>query len=53
MSWVVVAHDFSPSTQEAEVGESLSSRPAQSTEQFLCYTKKPFSEKKGEKKQKL
>jgi hypothetical protein len=29
---VVVAHDFNPSTQEAEAGGFLSSRPAWSTE---------------------
>jgi hypothetical protein len=29
----VVAHTFNPSTQEAEAGESLSSRPAWSSEQ--------------------
>ena len=30
---MVVAHAFNPSTQEAEAGGSLSSRPAWSTEQ--------------------
>jgi hypothetical protein len=29
--WVVVAHAFNPSTQEAEAGGFLSSRPAWST----------------------
>jgi hypothetical protein len=31
-SWAVVAHAFNPSTQEAEAGGFLSSRPAWSTE---------------------
>jgi hypothetical protein len=31
-SWAVVAHTFNPSTQEAEAGGFLSSRPAWSTE---------------------
>ena len=31
---VVVAHTFNPSTQEAEEGGSLSSRPAWSTERI-------------------
>lgn len=48
MSWVVVAHDFSASTQEA-VGGSLSSKPARSIEQFLCYTKKPLRKEKKKK----
>ena len=30
--WLVVAHIFNPSTQEAEDSRSLSSRPARSTE---------------------
>jgi hypothetical protein len=32
LSWAVVAHSFNPSTREAKTGESLSSRPAWSTE---------------------
>ena len=31
-SWAVVAHNFNPSTWEAEAGGFLSSRPAWSTE---------------------
>lgn len=31
-NWVVVAHSFSPSTQEAETGTSLISRPAWTTD---------------------
>lgn len=32
VSWAVMAHTFDPSTQEAEAGGSLSSRPTWATE---------------------
>ena len=41
---MVVAHTFSPSSQEAEAGTSLSSRSARATPEKLCL---------WEKKQKL
>ena len=43
-SWVVVAHTFNLSIQEAEAGRSLSSRPAWSTEaqKIQGHTEKPW-----------
>jgi hypothetical protein len=50
----VVAHAFNPSTQEAEAGRFLSSRPAWSTEfqDSQSYTEKPCLKKKKKKKKK-
>jgi hypothetical protein len=52
MSWLVVAHAFNLSTQEAEaeVGGSLSSRPAWSTDSQGC-TEKPHLRKQNKTKQ--
>ena len=49
LAGLVVADAFHPSTQEAEAGGSLGSRPAWSTEQgqdSQGYTEKPCLEKK-------
>jgi hypothetical protein len=51
----VVAHTFNPSTQEAEAGGFLSSRPAWSTTEFQDsqgYKEKPCLEKPKKKKKK-
>ena len=54
--WVEMAHVFNLSTWKAEAGESLSLRPARSTEKVqgqpgLYYIEKPCLEKKKTKKQ--
>jgi hypothetical protein len=49
----VVVHAFNPSTQEAEAGGFLSSRPTWSMSEFQdsqVYTEKPCLEKKKKKK---
>jgi hypothetical protein len=54
--WVVVLHNFNPSTQEAEAGGFLSSRPAWSTrvkfQDSQGYTEKPCLKKQKPTKQK-
>jgi hypothetical protein len=49
----VVAHPFNSSTQEAEAGRFLSSRPAWSTkfQDSKVYTEKPCLEKQNKTKQ--
>lgn len=48
-SWVVVAHSFSPSTQEAETGTSLISRPAWTTDWIARAMQRNSLEKNGAK----
>jgi hypothetical protein len=52
ITWEVVVHTFNPSTQEAEAGRSLSSRPAWSTEQVSGQPglEKPKRERKEKKR---
>lgn len=57
VSWVVVAQTFNPSTQEADIGGSLSSRPAWSTVSSRpaknTQKKKPYLQKSKQNNKKI